>query len=65
MVSEGAIICFSDWNANRASPSFGSRKAWCDTLKKFDIDYSDGGAYCWGGKKFIIHSYKIKLDGQR
>lgn len=57
MVSEGAIILFSDWNANKASPIFGSRKAWQIALTKFNIVYSDAGRYCWGGQRFIIHSY--------
>jgi hypothetical protein len=37
MISEGAILLFSDWNANRASPDCGSRKAWGDVLEKFDV----------------------------
>lgn len=60
MIVDGAIILFSDWNANAASPLRGSRKAWDDILKDFDIIFSDEGTYSWGGRKFIVHSYNKK-----
>ena len=57
MISEGAIILFSDWNVNRASPDYSSRKAWGKIILEYSVNYSDNGIYCWGGKKFIVHSY--------
>tara|TARA_Y100000590_G_C15460216_1_gene916179 strand:+ start:25 stop:801 length:777 start_codon:yes stop_codon:yes gene_type:complete len=57
MISEGAIILFSDWNVNKASSDFSSRKVWKEMVSKYDIKYSNNGSYSWGGQKFIIHSY--------
>jgi hypothetical protein len=57
MFSDGAIIFFDDWNCNRASPSYGERKAWAEVVDKFSVEFSDGGDYSWGGHKFIVHSY--------
>lgn len=57
-VSPGALILFDDWNANRASPDHGERKAWTELTAKFDIRFSDEGGYGHCGRKFIAHSYK-------
>jgi O-methyltransferase len=57
MISTGAIICFDDWNANRALPTVGERRAWKELVEKFDIEASSGGDYSVGGTRFIIHSY--------
>lgn len=57
LVSKGAMILFSDWSANRGSPDFGSRLAWSHVKRRFSIQSSDEGSYCWGGHKFIIHDY--------
>jgi len=65
MISEGAIILFSDWGVNRASPDFSSRKVWREMVLKYNINYSNSGTYSWGGQKFIIHSYNIAMDLQR
>jgi O-methyltransferase len=58
MISTGAIICFDDWNANRAIPTVGERRAWKELVEKFDIEASNGGDYAIGGTRFIIHSYR-------
>lgn len=58
MISEGAAIFFDDWNPNRASPTHGERRAWSELVERYAIEFSDWGSYGWGGKKFIIHSYK-------
>lgn len=58
MVSTGAVICFDDWNANRALPTVGERRAWKELVEKFAIEASHGGDYSVGGTKFIIHSYR-------
>jgi len=58
LVSEGAAICFDDWNPNRASPRHGERRAWAELTSQFEIVASDYGPYSWGGHKFLIHSYK-------
>ena len=56
-VTCGCIIFFDDWNCNYASNSFGERKAWLDTVSKYNVVYSDCGDYGVASKKFIIHSY--------
>jgi O-methyltransferase len=58
MISTGAILCFDDWNANRALPTVGERQAWKELVEKFDIEASSGGDYSVGGTRFIIHSYR-------
>lgn len=58
MISVGAILCFDDWNANRAIPTVGERRAWKELVEKFDIEASSGGDYSVGGTRFIIHSYR-------
>jgi len=58
MISEGAIILFSDWNVNRSSSDFSSRRVWKEVVSKFEINHSSFGSYSWGGQRFIIHSYK-------
>lgn len=56
-ISEGAIILFDDWNANRADPRYGERAAWRKLVTDFHIDYSDEGGYGTSGHKFIVHYY--------
>jgi O-methyltransferase len=58
MVSTGAIICFGDWNANRAIPTTGERRAWRELVDKHGIEASDGGSYGAIGTRFIVHSYR-------
>jgi O-methyltransferase len=62
-VSTGAILCFDDWNANRALPTVGERRAWKELVEKFDIEASSGGDYSVGGTRFIIHSYRGMHSG--
>jgi O-methyltransferase len=57
-ISTGAILCFDDWNANRALPTVGERRAWKELVERFAIEASSGGDYSVGGTKFIIHSYR-------
>jgi O-methyltransferase len=58
MVSTGAMLCFDDWNANRAIPTTGERQAWKELVEMFGIDASSGGDYSVGGTRFIIHAYR-------
>ncbi|MGJ4947776.1 TylF/MycF/NovP-related O-methyltransferase [Bradyrhizobium sp. HKCCYLS20291] len=58
MISTGAMICFDDWNANRAIPTTGERQAWKELVETFNIDASNCGDYSVGGTRFIIHSYR-------
>jgi O-methyltransferase len=58
MVSTGAVLCFDDWNANRAIPTTGERQAWKELVEKHGIEASSGGDYSVGGTRFIIHSYR-------
>jgi hypothetical protein len=57
IISEGAIILFDDWNIVRADPNLGEGRAWREMAEKYEIEFSDGGDYAWGGHKLIIHSY--------
>jgi hypothetical protein len=56
-VSEGAVMCFDDWNVNRSIPSYGERRAWAELVERFQIVASHCGDYSSSGTKFIIHSY--------
>ena len=56
-ICEGAIIFFDDWNCNYASNQYGERKAWEETVNKFELDYSDEGSYSMASRKFIVHDY--------
>jgi hypothetical protein len=56
-VAEGALIFFDDWNCNRGSLEFGERKAWREIVDKYNVVYSDEGAYALFSHKFIVHSY--------
>ncbi|MGJ5046524.1 TylF/MycF/NovP-related O-methyltransferase [Bradyrhizobium oligotrophicum] len=58
MISTGAVICFDDWNANRAIPTTGERQAWKELVEMFAIEASNGGDYSVGGTRFIIHAYR-------
>ena len=51
LVSDRAIILFSDW---RADPELSSQKAWNETTDKHGLKYVSVGSYSWGGEKFII-----------
>jgi hypothetical protein len=57
VIQEGTVLFFHDWNANRASRTFGERKAWADIVEQFSIAYSHWGYYGWGGARVIVHSY--------
>ncbi len=56
-ISEGALLYFDDWSANKASPKLGQRKAWADILEKYNITWSEFGFYGNGCKKIIVHEY--------
>ncbi len=63
MVSTGAILCFDDWNANRAISQTGERRAWKELTERFEINASHCGDYACSGTRFIIHSYRgIPVD---
>jgi O-methyltransferase len=57
-ISEGAVLCFDDWNCNRANPAFGERRAWADLVEQFQIVASHCGDYGVNSTKFVIHSYR-------
>jgi O-methyltransferase len=57
-VSRGAVLCFDDWNCNRADPAYGERRAWAELVEKFQIVASHCGDYSSIGTKFIVHSYR-------
>jgi O-methyltransferase len=57
-ISNGAIICFDDWNCCQADPNFGERKAWTDLSLKYDIVSSDWRSYSTMGRAFFIHDYR-------
>jgi O-methyltransferase len=57
-ISNGAIICFDDWNCGQASPDHGERRAWRELVAQFAIEYSDWRAYSTMGRGFFIHDYR-------
>jgi hypothetical protein len=57
-LSEGGLICFDDWNCNRASPEHGERKAWTEMIAEHDIEWSDRGDYGIFGHSVIVHRYR-------
>ena len=59
-ISAGALILFDDWNCNRADPEFGERRAWRELVAKYDIQFSDEGAYGYVSHKFIVHGYSAR-----
>jgi len=56
-ITDGAIICFDDWNCNKSSDAFGERRAWKELVEKYNIKFSHAGNYGWACTKMIIHSY--------
>jgi O-methyltransferase len=56
-ITEGAIICFDDWNCNKSSDAFGERRAWIELVEKYNIKFSHAGNYGWACTKMIVHSY--------
>ena len=54
-ISDGCLICFDDYNCNRASPKHGQRKAWSELTDYYGIKSSDEGSYGIFGRKFIVH----------
>ena len=55
LLADGSMLFFDDWNCNRASPRFGQRRAWRETVEKYGINFSDCGDYAVLGHKFIVH----------
>jgi hypothetical protein len=41
-ISNGAVICFHDWNCGQADPDFGERRAWAELSRQYEIKSSDG-----------------------
>ena len=59
-ISLGTVICFDDWNCNKANAKFGERKAWNELSTKHNIDSEILGYYAWSNVKMVIHNYNIK-----
>jgi O-methyltransferase len=59
-ISNGAIICFDDWNCSQANPNHGERRAWRELVEEFDVEFSDWRAYSTMGRAFFIHDYRRK-----
>lgn len=57
MIAEGAMVYFDDWNCNRASNSFGERRAWRECVDRFGVSFSDEGSYGIFAHRFTIHTY--------
>ena len=57
-ISNGAVICFDDWNCGQADPNSGERRAWRDLAERYAIVYSDWRAYSTMGRSFFIHDYR-------
>jgi hypothetical protein len=57
-ISNGAVICFDDWNCGKADPNAGERRAWKELTDKYNVVFSDWRAYGTMGKAFFIHDYR-------
>jgi len=57
-ISNGAIICFDDWNCSQADPNVGERRAWRELSEQYEIEFSDFRSYSTGGRGFFIHGYR-------
>lgn len=57
-IMPGCIILFDDWNAAKADPKFGQRRAWAEMVENHGIEASDEGGYAACGHKFIVHRYR-------
>lgn len=55
-LANGAMLFFDDWNSNHASNQYGQRRAWKESIEKYDINFSDCGEYAGTSWKFIIHT---------
>jgi hypothetical protein len=57
-ISNGAVICFDDWNCGQADPNFGERKAWSELTRTYDVKFSAWRSYSTMGQSFFIHDYR-------
>jgi O-methyltransferase len=57
-ISNGAIICFDDWNCGQAAPNFGERRAWRELVEEFGVSFSDWRSYSTMGRGFFVHDYR-------
>ncbi len=57
-ISNGAMICFDDWNSNQASPEHCERRAWRELVAEHHIVQSEWRSYSTMGKAFFIHDYR-------
>jgi len=57
-ISNGAIICFDDWNCSQADPNVGERRAWRELVEQYQIEFSDFRSYSTMGRGFFIHQYR-------
>lgn len=55
VLADGAMLFFDDWNSNHASNQFGQRRAWSESVQKYNIKYSDCGEYAGTSWKYIVH----------
>jgi O-methyltransferase len=57
-ISNGAIICFDDWNSGQADPNLGERRAWRELAEQYNISFSDFRSYSTMGRGFFVHDYR-------
>lgn len=56
LLQDGALLAFSDFNCNRASPRMGDRKALQDAFAGHPrIEYEPFFSYGWNGQVFFVH----------
>lgn len=53
--SDGCAVFFDDWYCNRGSPQFGEQRAWAESIRKYNVQFTDWGPYACVGRKFILH----------
>ena len=57
-ISNGAVICFDDWNCGQADPNYGERRAWRELIAQYGIQSSEWRVYSTMGRSFFIHDYR-------
>jgi hypothetical protein len=56
LLQDGAVLLFSDFNCNRASPRMGDRRALADAFSSHPrLEYSPYFSYGWNGQAFLVH----------
>jgi hypothetical protein len=61
VLSQGSILLFSDYFANRGEPSVGQQLAWSEIQMKYDVDFDNLGYSGTMSNAFLIRKYKSTI----